>query len=166
MNGGLNDKITLEPILSLTIQLDNSLDSVENEGSDSKYTDCNVESQQTLSPEKVEICVTQEKEQDFSELPIITTEHNYIVDFLDNERYSEINMSLDAGEEISSTSDMYLTVSENTYSFGQNVAPLNSPEDRPWKELQASFRECDQGKFKLLLIIVFHRLFNFLSIHY
>ncbi|KAI4470225.1 serine/threonine-protein kinase lmtk1 [Holotrichia oblita] len=142
LNGGLNDKMILEPIFN---QLDNPLDSMEDETSDSKYLDCNVDANTVPNERQLED-ISPEKEQRLTVVPVIKTEHNYIIDFLDNERYSEMNMCLDACEEMSSTSDIYLTVSENTFSFGQNVAPLNSPEDRPWKEIQASFRDCDEDQ--------------------
>lgn len=152
LNGGLNDKMLLEPVFN---QLDNPLDSMEDETSDSKYLDCSIDAN-TVPNEKPEN-ISQEKERTLTVVPVIKTEHNYITDFLDNERYSEMNMCLDGGEEMSSTSDIYLTVSENTFSFGQNVAPLNSPEDRPWKELQASFRDCDEGKYEHISLLLLHQ---------
>ncbi|KRT78379.1 hypothetical protein AMK59_7934, partial [Oryctes borbonicus] len=141
LNGGLNDKMLLEPVFN---QLNNVLDSMEDEISESKYDECDVDTTLVSNERQSMDHSSKETQRDPSELPIIKTEHSYILDFLDNERYGEMNTSLDAGEEVSSTSDIYLTVSENTFSFGQNVAPLNSPEDRPWKEIQASFRDCDE----------------------
>ena len=68
--------------------------------------------------------------------------HDYITDFLNSERYCELNSNFEKVEieENSTASDAYLSVSDNSFT-GHNVAPLNSPDDKPWKLLQASFMD-------------------------
>ncbi|XP_017779012.1 PREDICTED: uncharacterized protein LOC108564462 [Nicrophorus vespilloides] len=64
---------------------------------------------------------------------------------VDNTNCAEALTSLPV--ESSSSSETYLTVSDSLCYTLQNVAPLNSPEDRPWKHIEASLSNaasCDE----------------------
>nr|XP_022912483.1 uncharacterized protein PF11_0213-like isoform X2 [Onthophagus taurus] len=141
-----NDTLFNVEDLNLTIEPDRIFETIPDEdesskeSKESKYSDCKAEIEDnTLIDDQIE------KEQ----IPKINV-NDYITDFLNNERYNQLNSCIELidlrseNDERSSSSDKFLTVSDNTLSFGQNIAPLNSPEDRQWKDLQASFRNCDE----------------------
>lgn len=64
---------------------------------------------------------------------------NIVNNFLTNERNTSFCDSRgNSKEDEASSSESYKTLSENSYSVS-NIAPLNSPEDRQWKELVEPF---------------------------
>lgn len=65
-----------------------------------------------------------------------------IQEFIDNERNASLHRVSNTDEQPNSSE--YLTANDTVCFALQNVAPLNSPEDRPWKHIEASLTKCPE----------------------